>query len=219
MRLALLVALIAGLATASVARTTTIYVASHSPEVTQQQVAALLPTFQTMLDRDLAPAWQLGPMRLTANPAEEARADMVSYLEDEADCLGCLGYHELFGGRPISYTFVATSEFYNEAWPVVFTHELQEMAVDPWINRGAFFRKRWWLVEVSDPVESGQYAYFINGVPISDFILPSWYGGRRPFDFTHALTKPGQVARHGYASWWNPATGDWAQIFGYHARR
>lgn len=217
-RLVLLVALIAAL-TASAAQATTIYVGSHSEEVTQQQLAGLVPTFQTMLDRDLAPAWQLGPMRLTTNPAEEKTADMVTYLEDFADCLGCLGYHDVVGGRPTGYTFVEASIGWNEAWPLVFTHELQEMVVDPWINRGAYFKKRWWLVEVSDPVESGQYAYFINGVPISDFILPSWYGGKKPFDFTHALTKPGQIARHGYASWWNPATNDWDQVFGYHAKK
>jgi hypothetical protein len=196
-----------------------VFVDNESSVVPQADVDAAVPAFQVAVSRDFASVWGTDAT-LTTDPAVPAQ--MVVRLEDDADCGGCLGYHDVIGGRPTSRVFARTSALDNESWQLVFSHELEEMLVDPWVNRLAEWGGRTWLVEVSDPCESGLYAYFVDGVAISDFITPRWYDRSLPgrFDFTGRFRRAGQVGQHGYASYRDPgAWGGWSQVFGYHARR
>lgn len=190
-----------------------VYVANLSKTVPQADIDAALPSFQTSVSRDLARYWGVDA-RLTTDPAAATSADMVVQVEDYADIPGALGYHDVIVGRPTSRVFAATGAAYNESWQLTFSHELDEMLVDPWINRFALWNKKQWLVEVCDPPESGQFAYFIGGIPMSDFITPRWYDSKLkgPYDFTRHIKRPGQVLNKGYASWKNP-DGTWGQVF------
>ena len=212
-RLAVLAALVAAFfaPAAHGAGLPVVFFDNQTTTLSQQDLESVLPAFQTMVSRDLAPAWGQDAV-LTDDPSARASAEMTVVLQDNVECLFCLGYHDLVKGKPIAYVGVGTSADYGEAWPLTATHELEEMLVDPWINRGAQVNGRWWLVEVSDPVESGAFAYFIDGVPISDFILPSWYVGPGAVDFTRGLHKHLQIGKHGYAVWWDPFRG-WHPIF------
>ena len=197
-----------------------VYVENDSTVVPSADVAAALPAFQTAVSRDLAASWGTDAW-LTTDPAFAKSAAMVVKLEDDATCMGCLGYHTV-EGRPVSHVFARTGAEYGESWQLTFTHELFEMLVDPWVNHLALWGGRTWLVETADPCESGFYAYRIDGVVISDFITPRWYDRSLPgrFDFTGAFRRPGQIGRHGYASYRDPnAWGGWGQVFGYHAKR
>lgn len=210
-----------GTGTAEAATGPLVYVSNVSTTVPQADVDAALPAFQTAVSRDLAPAWGTDAT-LTTDPTLETSAQMVVEISDDANCVGCLGYHEVFGGKPTSYVFARTGAEFNESWQLTFSHELFEMLVDPWINRLAQWNGRNWLVEVCDPPESGLYAYFVDGVAISDFITPRWYDRtlRGPFDFTRHLKRAGQIGKHGYASYLDPsAFGGWSQVFGFHAKR
>lgn len=218
----IITALVAGLGMgvfthAAYANSPVVYVDNVSSVVSQADLAAALPAFQTAVSRDLAPVWGTDAT-LTSDPAQEAAAQMVVKLEDESDACGmagcALGYHDVIGGKPVARVFAKTSSDFHEAWPLTFSHELFEMLVDPWINRQAQWHGRQWLVEVCDPPESGMYAYFVDGVPVSDFITPRWYDAklRGPFDFTHGLRRSGQIGRHGYASFW--AGSSWSQVYG-----
>jgi hypothetical protein len=197
---------------AAVAAGPVVYVNNLSADVPQQDVDAALPAFQTMVSRDLAAVWGVDAT-LTTDPAYKDSAAMEVRLEDDADCMGCLGYHDI-ADRPYARVFARTSAEYNESWQLVFSHELEEMLVDPVVNRFSRWNGRNWLVEVSDPCESGMYAYFIDGVAVSDFVTPRWYdaGLRGRFDFTGRLRRAGQIGRHGYASYWD---GGWQQVFGF----
>ena len=193
-----------------------VYVDNVSSAVTQAELEADLPAFQLAVSRDLQRFWGVDAV-LTANPSDRPAAQMVVSLEDDATCLGCLGEHDVVKGVPTAFVYAHTSALFNEAWSLVFTHELFEMLVDPWLNRFSLWNKRSWLVEDADPVESGFYAYSINGVVISDFITPAWYGSIEgklagPFDFTGGLKRAGQIGRHGYASYLN--SGGWHQAIG-----
>jgi hypothetical protein len=187
-----------------------IYVENDSSVVPAADLEAAIPAFQTAISRDFAPVWGTDAT-FTTDPAAAATADMVIQLDDYPDCTGCAGYHWLDGNRPISYIGTA---FPDDSWQLTFTHEAEEMLADPWVNRFAFFRNRFYLVEVADPIESGACAYKVDGVDISDFITPAWYGAVRgkKVDFTRCIKRPGQIARHGYVSWKNP-DGTWGQAF------
>jgi hypothetical protein len=194
-----------------------VYVENLSETVPQADVDAALPAFQLAVSRDLARVWGSDAL-LTTDAALEPRAAMTVRILDDSDACslwGCaLGYHELDdSGMPSAYVFAKTGADFHESWQLTFSHELFEMLVDPWLNRFALWDGRTWLVEVADPPESGYYAYFINGVAISDFITPRWYNAKLkgPFDFTRHFRHAGQIGRHGYASWWTGS--GWEQVF------
>lgn len=105
---------------------------------------------------------------------------------------------------------------------IAISHELLEMLVDPWGNRftpdaaidpEAGGRQVYYLVEVADPCEVTSYT--IDGVEVSDFVLPSFYIPDMPLpvDFCHALTGglPQPVPSGCYISWIDPQDGAWHQ--------
>jgi hypothetical protein len=68
------------------------------------------------------------------------------------------------------------------------------MGVDPWLNSayqdptGVF-----WAGEVCDPVEHDEYAYAIDGVLVSDFVTPRWFGhARAPGQRDRSSRHPGR---------------------------
>ena len=96
---------------------------------------------------------------------------------DDSDQADALAYHDLTNeGLPISKVFVKTIVSAKESVSVGATHELCEMAVDPWLNsayqdpKGTF-----WAGEVADPVESDQYGYKIGAILVTDFVTPNWF--------------------------------------------
>ena len=97
------------------------------------------------------------------------------------------------------------------------SHELLEMLGDPFGNRlhdaralpgcrGTSPRVRY-LVELCDPCEG--FSYEVGGVPVSDFLLPSFYRstdrGTNRYSFLGKLTSPLEVGEGGYISFIDPA--------------
>lgn len=102
------------------------------------------------------------------------------------------------------------------------SHELLEMLVDPWGDRFTPAadvdpnhpgRQVFYLVEVCDPCEVSSYS--VEGVQVSDFILPSFYepDATRPVDYLNTLAGPlpERVPPNCYISWIDPADGKWHQ--------
>jgi hypothetical protein len=73
--------------------------------------------------------------------------------------------------------------------------------------------------EACDAVEDDSYGYEIDGVLVSDFIYPSWFGGieATKFDYMSHCTQAGEILSGGYTAVWSPADG-WTQINGQLAR-
>ena len=71
------------------------------------------------------------------------------------------------------------------------------------------------LVEVCDPCQGDQCAYFVNGIMVSDFYTPNFFDPVRAeavrYGFTGAITSPRQVLRGGYLTWREPTSGEWVQ--------
>jgi hypothetical protein len=69
-----------------------------------------------------------------------------------------------------------------------------------------------------DPCEETTYSYQVGGVPVSDFVLPSYYrtpASDRPGKYSHtgAVSQPLELLEGGYISFFDPTTGRGWQRF------
>jgi hypothetical protein len=107
---------------------------------------------------------------------------------------------------------------YDDQLSITISHELLEMLVDPEGTRTlnapdldpySGGQQVAYLVEVCDPC--AVYSYDIDGVPVSDFVLPSFYKWNATGDIDHAgfLTRPLTVSQGCYISWLDPTDGRW----------
>lgn len=107
-------------------------------------------------------------------------------------------------------------------WSLAASHEAIEMLLDP---LGASFRPGPdprgsakavnFLLEVCDPCQSFGCAYALDGVWLSDFVLPSFYqsgGGAAPYTLKNNVLSPLSVTADGVLSWQESDTGDWYQL-------
>jgi hypothetical protein len=98
---------------------------------------------------------------------------------------------------------------------VTLSHEVLEMLADPWINLSAQAANGdFYAWEVSDAVEDDSLGYEIDGILVSAFVTPAWFGnGAGPLTYPADLvTKPLQLATGGYISLFQPTKGGgWKQ--------
>lgn len=199
-----------------------IAVINESTVISDAQVQAMIPAFQTQWNRDLSSVWDLEQATFAFSPKDQqppATSWWVVFLDD-SDQAGALAYHDLTdSGLPISKVFVKTIQSDNTSVSVGATHEICEMAVDPTINlaaqdsNGAF-----WAYEVCDPVEDDKYAYKIGDTLVSDFVTPAWFGFKNAtgaIDFQKHANQPFVVLSGGYAQKFEQ--GGWQQVNGNEA--
>jgi hypothetical protein len=196
-----------------------ISVINESTVFGDSDVQAMMRAFQTQWTRDLAPVWDLEDAEFTWT----AKAKQVSATSwwlvflDDSDQASALAYHDLTDtGLPMSKVFVKTIQADKASVSVGATHEICEMAVDPTINLAAQdANATFWAYEVCDPVEDEQYGYEVNGVLVSDFVTPDWFGFKNssgPYDFKKQVSAPFQVLSRGYAQQFG--SGGWTQVNG-----
>jgi hypothetical protein len=177
-----------------------------------------LHALQVQYGRDLAPAWGTwGDIDLV--PADQIPDKrMVLGIFDTADQAYVLGYHDITpSGLPVGKVFVETSRANNASISVVTSHEMCEMVVNPFINRMIQDLRhpfRFWISEVCDAVEADEDGYAIEGVQVSNFVLPSYFNDLSgPWDQVGLLTGPLPTLRPGgYLSYIEH--GMWHQIYG-----
>jgi hypothetical protein len=202
-----------------------IAVINESTVIQDGDVQAMIPAFTQQWNGDLEPVWGVETSTFAWVPSGSAPAAgtwWVVFLDD-SDQAGALAYHDLTNdGMPISKVFVKTIQSDNTSVSVGATHEICEMAVDPWLNsayqdsQGVF-----WAGEVCDPVEDDQYGYQIGGILVTDFVTPNWFGHKNAqgnIDLKGNANAPFQVLTGGYAQKFDPQTG-WQQITGSQAMR
>ena len=196
-----------------------ISVMNESTAIPDDQVRVMIPAFQAQWSRDLAPVWNLEDAQFSwteINQPPPASSWWVVFLDD-SDQANALAYHDLTDkGLPLSKVFVRTILADKASVSVGATHEICEMAVDPTINLAAQDNGgTFWAYEVCDPVEDDQYGYSVDGILVSDFVTPSWFGFKNalgPFDFQQHATGPFQVLTSGYAQKFGPS--GWTQVNG-----
>ena len=200
-----------------------IAVINQSTVVADADVQAMLPAFDHQWNKDLEPIWGVEPATFTFVPKTQPPAAgtwWVVFLDD-SDQAGALAYHDLTNdGLPISKVFVKTIQADKASLSVGATHEIVEMAVDPWLNsayqdpKGVF-----WAGEVCDPVEDDQYGYDIGGVLVTNFVTPNWYAHARAqatIDLKGHAKAPFEVLSGGYAQKFDAHKG-WVQVTGVKA--
>lgn len=180
---------------------------------------AIAQALQVQLHRDFAPVWGTdGTIVVTTR----LKADPLSWwlvILNDSDQAGALGYHDLSAnGYPLGKVFAATDQKFNLSSSVTASHELLEMAADPYIDglKGVLNvngQPRIYACEVADPVEADNLGYAIGGVQVSDFVTPAWFhpGEPGPFSFRQNVQQALQLATGGYISWLSSFTQGWQQ--------
>ena len=172
-----------------------LHLEDRTGQISGDELAAVANAL-TIQAADLARWWRHLPAAMITPAPETPTSWPIRIVEKSS---AGLGVHLDRHGHP--YAEVT----YGEGWTVTASHEVCEMLVDPRGRRFDFGptpdgRSGWVLIEVCDPVEAVEY--YLDGVALSDFCTPAWYGigSADAADFRDAAT-PGQVLPLGYLSW------------------
>jgi hypothetical protein len=144
---------------------------SQTSRITTPEIRQVTAALQKQATRDLGPAWGIRASLAAFGSIREVPAGHWPIIvQDDIREPGAEGYHTDRNHQP--YALVR----YSATWALTASHELCEMLVDPYGNRmapAASILKGQgpvnYIVEVCDPCESSQYAYEVDGIPLSDF--------------------------------------------------
>jgi len=186
--------------------------------VSDEDVEAYTNAQNVQFTRDVAPIWGICP-NVTFRPGASKPSPnaIPAWLSDTLDVDGALGYHDEDKGVP--YIKVANVDGYD--WRTTASHECLELKGDQPANVWALGPKGSSMVayELCDPVEGDSYE--INGIPMSNFVLPAWFDPQAPagsrFDFLGKLSKPFTMSAGGYLIVWT-VRGQPTEQFGAHVR-
>jgi hypothetical protein len=201
---------------AALANAQTIYIRNISSVVTNTDIQAQMPVFQDAFTQDFDPAWGTGT-KLVFSPFPPAKTEVLHIVDEDTKAPGALGYHDVSRGIPYGRVLAKTTLDNNFSLSVTITHELFEMAVDPFTNDAVKVSRYYypfWLQETADPVERDSQGYLRDGVLISDFVLPHWFraGSAGPWDFARHTTAPLQILPGGYQIAWNRMAEQWTHL-------
>lgn len=183
-----------------------------TPELTRAALALL-----AQVNRDVAPAPPFGyglSCFVHASQAPQPFEWQIGLFTDP-DQPGALGYHdETPSGLPLAKVFPFLDP--SQPWTVTASHELVETLVDPLICKVAQspIDGKMWAYEPCDAVE--QDTYEINGVTVSNFVLPPYFETPRQWqklklDHLGLVKRPLELRPGGYGQFFEPGTG-WQQV-------
>jgi hypothetical protein len=201
-----------------------IALASRSATTDFAELVRVANALSIQISRDAGPIWGLsGTVVALDNPDNIDPGVWPVYIVDDLDP-GMGGFHQTEHNQPFAMVLSGAT------WSLSASHEVIEMLVDPSGNRlvaapavaiidnevqdtaGQFE----YLVEVCDPGEDQSCAYLIDGILVSDFYTPSYFGpaggvGVR-YSFSGRISRPRQVLPNGYLSWFNPSNNELQQV-------
>ena len=193
---------------------------NESTSIKDADVETMAMALELQLQRDFCPAYNLPVLPVKAYGPNDLLPDGAWYLHfvDNVADPDALGYHTdedglIFGNIEIAvllkYGCGVLSTPHGQGGPdsvsSVVSHELMEMAVDPQVNLWsptvAPIDGTSQATEVCDPCQEDYY--MINGVQVSDFVLPAYWLKDAPagsrFDHLNVLSAPFTIAPGGYA--------------------
>ena len=196
---------------------------SEVKALSQTDLARIAAALQKQVERDLQPIWGVkGTVEAFADQTEIPRGYWPIIIKRDIGVGGALGVHLDKNGEP--FALVTYSEKMDQM-TLTASHEMLGMLVDPFGNRlvnapspkpednGKIVG---YLVEIAQPVEGTKRAYTIDGVMVSDFVTPAFYGiaasKDRKYSLTGAAKVPGQILQDGYMTWHDMTTGEWWQV-------
>lgn len=165
-------------------------------QVTDEELQKVVRAINRQIKEDFEPYWSLSAtLRLEGRSTDEPdtiqvadmRGDAIIYLWNEADVEGALGYHfQNNRGIPYGFVFTSIAQEIGEPWSVTLSHEALELLGDPETNLLAMGphpsddRDVFHWYEMCDAVQAESYE--IDGVPVSNFVLPLYFTGNRDTD-------------------------------------
>jgi hypothetical protein len=169
---------------------------------------------QYQMDNHVAPAWNVHA-NISVLDAGAAPSPGTLLLNIVSSLPGQAGVHANYQGQ------VSAEAVNGDQLSITLSHELLEMLVDPSGTRVTLApdldpysggQQVAYLVEVCDPC--AVYSYDIDGVSVSDFVLPSFYDpyATGNVDFAGFLAEPLTVPLGCYISWLDPVDNRWHEL-------
>jgi hypothetical protein len=193
---------------------------SESDRIAFEELAAVASALQKQVIRDVLPAWRLVATVSAFPTLEDVPCGHWPVLVvDDSSTADAGGVHVDGHGQPFAIV-PATGD-----WSLIASHLTIEMVVDPSGNRLftgesplAGQGQVGFLLAACDPCAGGAAAYAIDGILVSDFVLPEYaavttaWGGR--CSFTGAISRPRQVLVGGSLTWLDRVTRQlWQQSY------
>jgi hypothetical protein len=186
---------------------TNIALISHSDNVSRALLDQIGASVGKQLIGDLAKYWSvIGTIATFGTLMEMPDGYSPIVIKDRLPFDGVVGTHWTNNGDPFAVV-LGTSDP-NEV-SLAVSHEAIEMMVDP---KGYTLMpgpspvtgqgQVQYVVEVCDPVQDRDCGYRIDGILLSDFCTPSYYGaGSGPYSVKKNVLEPRALATGGYLSW------------------
>lgn len=176
--------------------------------LSDEQLKPVVDALQIQVTRDFYPAFGINA-GLTFVPKGQTPPPGTWWLVilDTSDEQQSLGYHDLTSeGLPIGKVFAKSDLDVGASWSVTISHELLELLGDPYINLCVFAQEtnttgKLYSFEVADSPEADVYGYLINGILVSDFVYPAWWGipgNSGKLDYMDHVKQPLEILPGGY---------------------
>ena len=164
--------------------------------ITDEAIHPVIRAINRQIAEDFAPFWGMtATLRLEGRSAgrpdevqmADLRGDAVLYLWHHADVDDAVGYHfQNARGIPFGFVFTKIAEEIREPWSVTLSHEALELIADPETNllvmgpHPTAKRDVFHWFEMCDAVQAESYK--IDGIDVSNFVLPLYFTGTRDTD-------------------------------------
>lgn len=165
-------------------------------QVTDEELQHVIRAINRQIREDFEPYWSLSAtLRLEGRSTDkpdtvqvaDMRGDAIIYLWNEADVADAIGYHfKNNRGIPFGFVFTTIAHEIGEPWSVTLSHEALELLGDPETNmlvmgpHPSEDRDVFHWFEMCDAVQAESYE--IDGVAVSNFVLPLYFTGTRDTD-------------------------------------
>jgi hypothetical protein len=193
---------------------------SQTKHVALERLVVAAAAIQKQITRDFGPIWGIdADVAAFGHVHDVPLGYWPIILRYDIHDQGVQGIHlNKKNGQPFALVQV------SDNWTLTTSHECLEMLADPSGNRTQAGNsvmegqgRVQYLVEVCDPCEAADFAYSVNGVPVSDFYTPNFFdpvgAPSVRYSFTGAITEPHQVLNGGYLSWVDPESNHLWQLF------
>lgn len=207
-------------APAELAVTQRVALVSQVPQLTIANLSRIAAVLQKQITRDLKPTWGVDAMvEAFLDNAPDGYSPII--IKTDIGVPGAMGIHDTKDGVPFAMVT------YHDDLPTLslnISHQLLQVLTDPQGNRFISApspnpadkgKPVAILVEIPDPCEAAEFAYKIDDLLVSDFVIPEYYSAaenhKRRYSFSGAVTKPRAVLKGGYLSWRDAETEEWFQ--------
>jgi hypothetical protein len=175
----------------------TISIINHTDgQISDEDLQQAIRAINRQIREDFEPYWGIcAKMRLEGTSTDrpetvqvaDMRGDAIIYLWNETDVENALGYHfQNNRGIPFGFVFTTLAQEVGESWTVTLSHEALELIGDPETNmlvmgpHPSENRDVFHWFEMCDAVQAQSYQ--IDGIAVSNFLLPLYFTGTRDVD-------------------------------------